>query len=286
MQNKFCKNCGQANFPDAGTCTKCGKSLEQNTGNQFQVPVQQDQPANQPQPPKKSNTKYFVIGALAIVLLLFIGIVAIAGIAGAIYYSTSQEDKVVREYPDKNTADKSDDAKKGNDDINSGKSEDEDDDNPLSDIKFPPTGTSDDGIDQTKKNGKISNKILIGYFENQKQKVGSFSLKNVREDEDNRNFPNNTAGVRARYAKGSTSLTHEFAAYTSMADLRGDFADYKRTVKNAGSKVKTEKPTTIIYIKGPLVYLAFYNPQGGFHIISSRLGKDILSYHDAYFGKG
>ena len=303
MDNKFCKNCGQANFPNANVCTKCGNAFEQNqgnqfgssqeppptvmAGNQFQVPIQSNQPNNQsnnaPPPKKKSNTKYFVFGGIAVVLLLFIGIIGIAGIAGVMYYTTQQDSEVVRDYPAEDDSGKDNDSKKDSKDSDK---TDDDDDNPLSDIEFPSTGGNDDGLDKTKNNGKISNQILISYFKTQKQKVGSFSLNSVLEDEDNRNFPGNIAGVRAKYSKGSTSLTHEFAAYDSMSDLGDDFRDYKRKVKSSGGKVKTDKPTTLIYIKGPLVYLAFYNPQGGFHIISSRLGKDILTYHDDYFGKG
>ncbi len=294
MQNQFCRKCGQVNFPNASTCTKCGNPLSQTSNNPYGTSEEppptmmaNQQYSNSPSPPaseKKSKTKFFVIGGIVVVLLLFIGILGIAGV-GALLYFSSQDEVASADNSDKKT----DDETKGESDSESdGDSTDDTktggDDNPLSDIKFPPTSGSDENIGDSSGNAKVSNAQLMDFFLKEKSTVGKYTLKNVKTTDSRDNFPNRTAGVTAEFYKGSTKVTHDVALYDSMSSIKDDFNDHKNGARRGGGKIQTSKDTSIIYIKGSLVYLAFYNPQGGFHVMSSRNGKDILEYHNAYFG--
>lgn len=285
MDNQFCKNCGQANFPNAATCTKCGNALSSIAGSQFgasneppptMVANQQIPQVSAPKAEKKSNKMYWVIGIVAVLLIFFVGLIGIAGI-GTFLYLNNQE--VARDYPndkpqkDDPTADTKDETLA-------------EDDDSLSDIKFPPTDSSDGGMndEQNTGNEKVTDAALIGFFTTQKSNVGKFKLQNVTATDDSSIFPNRIAGVVAKYASGSKRLTHNFAAYSSNSSLKDDFDEYKRKAKSSGGKVTNSTATSVIYIKGSLVYFAFYNPQGGLHEMSSRVGKDILKYHNDYFG--
>jgi hypothetical protein len=277
MQNQFCKNCGQANFPNATTCTKCGNSLSQIVNNQF---------SSSNQPPvkeKKSNKMFWIIGIVAVLLIFFVGLIGIAGIGGYLYFSN--QDEVVRDYPktdkDETPKDETDKGDKGDKGDNSG----DDDGSPLSDIKFPAT-TGDDGMgdSQSGGNAKITNAQLLAFFSQQKATVGSFRLDKVSTIDGTATFPSRIAGVEAKYSSGSKKITHNFAAYDSNTSLKEDFELYRQFAKKSGGKITNSTETSIIYIKGSLVYFAFYNPQGGFHEMSSRVGKDILKYHNDYFG--
>lgn len=286
MQNQFCKNCGQANLPNSSTCTKCGNPLNKGTNNPFGA---NNVASSTPPPKKKSNMIFWVAGIVVVLLVLFVGLVGIAGIGGYFYF-TSQE-KVEREYPgrdpkqddDKPTKD-DDEPKK--DDTKDDDSKGNDDDSPLSDIKFPSTEGSDDDLGETTKTGggKVTDAQLVAFFLTQKPKVGRYTVKNATTLGGGGNSPNRMAGAKAEYRSGSKKVFHEIALYDSKPSLADDFAAYKRKARSGGGRVQTTKATSIIYIKGRLVYLAFYNPQGGFHIMSSRNGKDILAYHNAYFG--
>lgn len=261
MHNQFCKNCGQANFPDANNCTKCGNPLAPTAA--------VDQQASKPNPvAEKSNKKYWIAGIVGVLLLSFLGLIGIGAIGAIFYFST--KDEVVREYPAPEKKPAEDEPL-------------EDDDSPLSDIKFPPTGGSDELKKETG-NSKLTDEVLISFFKNLKPKVGKYRLRDVVAIKGTSKFPSRNAGATARYRSGSKRVTHEVGLYEAIGDAKDDFASYKRFVKRTGGKIKTNKKTSIVYIKGPLVYLAFYNQQGGFHIMSSRNGKDILKYHNDYFG--
>ena len=290
MHNQFCKRCGQANFPNVTVCTKCGNSLMSASNNPFgsgeePPPTMMgggQQFSASPPVPKKSNAKLFIFGAIAVILVLFIGLFAIAGV-GALFYFSGQKE-VVRD--DSGRDKPADDA--SNDSTDSPKTGG--DDNPLSDIKVPSTddsgsspGSDNSGGDSSG-SGKVTDAQLLNFFLQEKPTVGKYQLKNVKTTDSRDNYPNRTAGATAEYEKGSTKVTHEVALYESTSTLKEDFDDYASKAKSGGGKVQTSKETSIIYIKGSLVYLAFYNPQGGFHVMSSGDGKDILEYHNAYFG--
>ncbi len=266
MHNQFCKNCGQANFPEANACTKCGNALNPNL-------VANQQFAKTPTPKKKSNKKIWIAAIVGVLLLSVVGLIGIAAVGGLLYFSSKKQ--VVREYPVPIKTPKKDIS--GDDD--GGK----DDDSPLSNIKFPPSG-GDDDLERETGDGKITDEVLLSYFKNLKPKVGRYRLKDVVAITGTSKFPNRNAGATARYTSGSKRVTHEVGLYKSINDTEDDFGTYKRAVKRRGGRIKTSKKTSIIYIKGRLVYLAFYNTQGGFHIMSSRNGKDILKYHNDYFG--
>jgi len=294
MQNQFCKRCGQANFPNASVCTKCGTPLSQASnpyGGADEPPPTMmaggGQMFSNPTPPKKekkSNTKYFIIGGIALVLVLFIGLIGIAGIGAWVYFSN--KDEVVRKNPDDNkplddSGNKQGDDKTGDDKTGS---DSKTDDDSMTDIKFPPTGANDDELADNTGGGKITNAQLLDFFLKEKSVVGKYQLKKVETTDSRDKYPNRIAGATAQYTKGSTALTHEVAIYDSIDTLKDDFDDYRNAAKSGGGKLEMNNETTIIYIKGSLVYLAFYNPQGGFHVMSSRRGKDIQEYHNAYFG--
>jgi hypothetical protein len=290
MHNQFCKRCGQANFPNATACTKCGNPLMSASNNPFgsggeppPTMMGGGQQFSSPSPEHgKSKTKFFVIGAIAVVLVLFIGLIGIAGVGALVYYSN--QDEVVRD--DSGRDKPADDAPSDTTDSPNSSG----DDNPLSDIKFPSTddsGTSSGGDNSggdSSGSGKVTDAQLLSFFLQEKSTVGKYQLKNVKTTDSRDNYPNRTAGATAEYEKGSTKVTHEVALYESTGSLKEDFDDYASKAKSGGGKVQTSKETSIIYIKGSLVYLAFYNPQGGFHVMSSNDGKDILEYHNAYFG--
>ncbi len=289
MNNQFCKKCGHANFPNSNNCTKCGNALDHVANNPFGsseeppptvMAGQQFSIPTSPKTEKKSNKTFWIVGIVAVLLVLFVGILGIAGIGGYLYYS-SQEDFVVRE--DSNKDSKNDD-NKGQDDSKNDDSK-SDDDSALSDIKFPAGTGSDKDMSGGKSTGteNVTDAQLLDFFLKQKPTVGKYTLKTVKTSDNKDNFPNRTAGATAEYKKGSKIVIHEVALYGSTSSLKEDFEAYKQKAKSGGGKIETSKETSIIYIKGSSVYLAFYNPQGGFHVMSSRNGNDILEYHNAYF---
>lgn len=239
-----------------------------------------------PKAAKKSNKMYWIIGIVVVLLVAFVGLLGVVGIGGYIYYSSQKE--VVRDYPnnkpqeDETPKDDSDNTEKNSDKGDTG----DDDGSPLSDIKFPTTTGGDDGLkdSQTSGNAKVTDAQLLSFFLVKKSKVGSFTLKDVKATDSKAKFPNRIAGVSAQYTSGSKKLTHDFAAYASNDPLKDDFDEYVKEVKSSGGKITNSTPTSVIYVKGSLVYFAFSNPEGGFHEMSSRVGKDILKYYNDYFG--
>jgi hypothetical protein len=291
MDNKICTKCGQVNFPNANNCTKCGNALNAAENNPFSAggdPPPTMMPghfsATPPGAEKKSNKMFWIIGIVVVLLVSFVGLLGVIGIGSYIYYSSKKE--VVYDYPKpKPEKDKTpkDDSNKDNND----KADPTDDDgSPLSDIKFPTTTGGDDGMkdNQSGGNAKVTDAQLLSFFLEKKSKVGSFTLKDVTTTDSKAKFPNRIAGVSAQYTSGSKKLTHNFAAYDSVGQLKDDFDEYMQEAKRSGGKITNTTATSVIYIKGSLVYFAFYNPQGGFHEMSSRVGKDILKYHNDYFG--
>lgn len=266
MDNQFCKNCGQANFPNANVCTKCGNPLTPPANNPFGV--SNAAPAAAPNTGKKSNKMFWILGIAGVSLVFGIGLIGIVGIGSYFYFSAI--DDVVYDYP--NNRPTQNDANKS------------DDDNLLSNVDFPPTGNDKDLDDsQNDQPLNITNKQLTGFYRVKKSKVGKWKLQGVVENFSKASFENRDAGVRALYKKGSKKLTHNFSFYKLISAMENDFDIYKDKIKSSGGKVRTTTATSVIYIKGGLVYFAFHNPQGGFHEISAKDGKDILKYHDDYF---
>lgn len=285
MHNQFCKRCGQANFPDANVCTKCGTPLERQPGGSYgqgseppptMMAGQQYGGAASAGGSGKSNTKYFVFGGIALVLVLLVGLIGIAGI-GAVVYFSGQEGEVAQDDTGRDTGTADDEG------TDTGPSSD-DDDSPLSDIEFPAGGNDDDMGDSTSTStGKVTDAQLLQFFLKEKATVGKFSLKKVTTTDSRDKFPNRTAGATAEYTKGSSTVIHEVALYDSASSIKEDFDAHKAQARKGG-RIQTSKETSIIYVKDGKVWLAFYNPQGGFHVMSSRNGNDILEYHNAYFG--
>lgn len=235
-------------------------------------------------PPKKSNKMIFwIIGIVVVLLVIFVGLAGIAAIGGYFYFAN--QEKVEREYPGRTPKDDDDSPKKDDDYPEKDTPKSGDDDSPLSDIQFPSTSGTDDDLGRKQKTGggKLTDAQLVAFFLTQKPKVGRYTIKNATTLSGGGNSPNRMAGAKAEYRSGSKRVYHEIALYDSQGSVADDFVAYKRKARRGG-RIQTSKDTSIIYVKGSRVYLAFYNPQGGFHIMSSRVGKDILAYHNAYFG--
>jgi hypothetical protein len=273
-------------MPNAGVCTKCGNALNQISNVKSGGSAEEEYPPtmmspqfmkDQTAPGKKGNKKIFlIVGIVVVLLVVFTGLLGIAAIGGYVYFSN--QPTVVRE----NTTPAS---KKDQPVDKDADDKDVDDGSPLSDIKFPSNG-GNDGVEIEKNTGNegLSNAKLIVFFSSEKSKVGRFLLSKVKTIDADYVFSERIAGVTANYKKGSTPLTHSFAAYQSNDLLKADFADYKKKVKNAGGRIAKSTATSIIYSKSGLIYFTFYNPQGGVHEFSSRRVEDIQEYHDSFFG--
>ena len=291
MQNQFCKNCGQANFPNATTCTKCGQALAQpgtdRAAHQSEPPptMMGDAPFSPQQqnpPEKKSKMMYWIIGGVAVFLVLAVGAVLLAAV-GIFIYTNSGSDEVASN--DTNVERKSDDPKDYGNDRDTGPDDSRDtrtgdSDNPLDDISFPSGKDVDFGDDTA---STVTNASLLKFFLQKKSKVGRFNLVKATTSDDKTVFPNRDAGIQAEYKSGRVKITHRVAIYRSLDAARGDIATYRRGIRQAGARIRSSKEDQVIFTLKGLVYLAFYNPQGGLHEISSRNGNSIVRYYNSYF---
>lgn len=278
MQNKICTRCGQSNFPNSNVCTNCGNPFSQASGGFNEPPPTMvvNQPSA-PTPEKKSNKTFWIVGIIGLLLVMGIGLLAIVGIGGYLLYSGSEGGTEISTDSNSSGSDSND-----NSSTSSGDS--------LGEIKFPGTGDSSSTSSNTNSTGSSSlgtatDEQLISLFKTQKSTVGKFTLDDVTSTSDSSKYPSKDAAVKAKYSSGSIDLTHEVAIYSDMDKLKTDFDSFISDEKSSGAKVETSTATSMVYVKGSLVYLAFSNPQGGFHIISSRNGKDILEYYNKYFGE-
>ena len=274
MDNQFCKSCGQANVPGSTVCTKCGQALSTAGNNPINQPNQAPNPGAQNQAPqsaapKKSSKKFWIIGGIAAFLLLSAGLIVVAAVGGVLYFNSQSKDDVVYDYP------KPDQTPKKADDDDGG-----DSDNPLDDINFPTSGDTDFGGGGN--NGSVTDSVLVNFFETKKTRVGSYKLDNAKRMGGKGAFPGKAAGASARYVSGSKTIVHEISVYSNKDNARRDFDSFKKRERR-GAKVRSNKRDQIIFAKGKLVYLAFLNPQGGIHVISSRRGPDIITYYKSYF---
>lgn len=275
MDNQFCKSCGQANFPNASVCSKCGQALSPAENRPFNQPNQQqqnfggqNQAPKSAAAPKKSNTKFWVIGGIAVFLVLAIGVIGIAAVGGLLYFNSQPGDEVAYDDPGPDKSPVSDD------------DTDTDSDKPLDDIDFPSSDDTNFGGD----NGSpASESTLVEFFKQKKSRVGSFGLDNVKTVASDGSFPNKSSGVVANYSSGSTNITHQVFVYESNDLGRTDFTTYKQVLKKVGAKFRTQKKDQVIFTRKGIVVLGFLNPQGGIHVISSKSGSDIITYYNAYF---
>ncbi len=284
MDNKFCNKCGQANLPNSTSCTKCGQPLGQTGGAQFaQATPPSTIPGKPPAPVKKSKTMYWVIGGLALLLVLALGLVLVAAV-GIFVYQNNQSDEVVRDDQDiqRKDRDSEDDEDSDLTEDDSDDTKTKDSDNPMDDISFP-DGKDVDFGDDSSGNSDIDNAALVRFFKDKKPKVGIFKLAKVVTSDDRSIFAKRLAGAEATYKSGRKVVIHRLAIYRSLDDAKGDVAAYKAAVRKIGGKIRSSKADQIIYAHKGLVYLAFYNPQGGLHELSSRNGDDILKYYKSYF---
>ncbi|MFV0389186.1 MAG: zinc-ribbon domain-containing protein [Pyrinomonadaceae bacterium] len=270
MNNKFCNRCGQANQPNSNICTKCGASLTQ--GSQPNPNVQQNQPAH---PGKKSNTLYWVLGIGAVLIVLFIGLIAVVGIGFLVLSSQTKETEITTSRSEKTNNQTGD---------NDGQTQNESDssNDPLSDVKFP----SEDGEDfGGQKSTSMDNSTLKAYFTEKKRTVGPFTLDKIETSDDYSLFPNRDAGAEAIYSSGSAKVLHRVALYSSLEGAEKDAEGYKEMVRNFEGKIISQKSDQIIWVYKGVTFLGFNNKQGGLHEISSKNSKDILTYYKAYFGE-
>lgn len=267
MHNQFCKNCGQANFPDASRCSKCGSNL---TGASAQAqtppPSPQSAPPNlkasgSPETSKKSSNKFLIIGGIAAVFILILGFIGvIAGIGGYFYLTSNGTDEpsVQNQTVPENSALPAVDLE-----TNKEVSENEPD--------SPPSGTMTDAK-------------LEGYMKNDRRTVGSYTLDNVKpfKGED---FSGRIAGITALYTKGGKSVVHSIAMYGSYNEASDGFEKYKRGIGSMqGSQIRSNEADRIIFSHEGSVFLTFCNKAGGCHELISKDGNTILDYYNSYFG--
>lgn len=287
MDNQFCNRCGQANFPDANVCTKCGQALSRSSGSPFSQnaapkgAVSQPNPGHTPVSTKSNKKLYLIIGGVIAVLLVSAGAIILLAVGMLIYTSSDTEvtrdDTTVAKESDSDT-DKNSETKKDNDDSSDSKNSD----NPLDDVTFP--SGKDVEFGEEAKN-EITDQSLLSFFLDKKSKVGAFTLVEAKTSSDKTIFPNRTAGLQAEYKSGSKTIIHRVAIYKSLNDAKDDIDTYKKGLQNSGAKVRSSKEDQVIFDRAGAVYLAFYNTQGALHEISSRDGKDVLAYYNSYFGK-
>ncbi len=258
MNNQFCKQCGQANFPNAATCSKCGNALTgQANQNPFNAPQQEPpktmmpnfQANNYPKPEKKSNTMFWVIGGVAVFLILAIGVVGIAAVGGFLYFNSSKTEVVKDDPPPKPRDDRNDDKPDSND------------------------------------TSVLTDSQLEDFIKNTRSRVGRYKLDNVKPFKGS-DFGGRNAGVTALYVNGSRRVVHSIAMFSSYDDASRDFNRYKRAIRSTkGYRVRSSQKDRIIFSYKGSVFLAFCNNAGGCHELISKNGNHILDYYDSYFGK-
>ena len=261
METQFCKSCGQANFQNASVCTKCGQFLNlsnENKGSSNHL----SHPA-----PKKSNKKFWIIGAAA-VLLLFLGIAVIGIAGGAILYFSSDNYAKTNKPP---VVEKTPEVK-----------EEIDSKDTLDDINFP---SFEDTDFPSKKTASVNDSALINFFKQKKPRVGKYKLDYTEGIGKGGAFPGKLAGAFARYVSGKKTIVHEISLYKALNIARRDFNGVKNYVRQKKLRVRTSSRDQIVYEKKDLVYLMFVNQQGGVHLISARNGKEIIYYYNSYFGR-
>ncbi|MEZ5344172.1 MAG: zinc ribbon domain-containing protein [Pyrinomonadaceae bacterium] len=291
MDNKFCSRCGQANFPDANICTKCGNALSSGAEPQFsQNPSARaaggGSAGSMSETSAKSNKKlYIIVGGILAVLVISIGAIILLAV-GMLLYTNSQSEVVRNDTPaerkTESDTDEKTDSQDAEDDDSGDDSESGDSDNPLDDVTFP-SGKDVEFGEETK--SEINDASLLSFFLSKKSKVGAFSLVDAKTSSDKTIFPNRSAGLQAEYKSGSKKVIHRVAVYRSLNDAKGDIDTYKRALQNSGAKVRSSKEDQVIFDRAGAVYLAFYNTQGALHEISARDGKDVLAYYNSYFEK-
>ena len=290
MDNQFCNKCGQANFPNAPVCTKCGEALSGSGSNKadFQSPpptmaASRSVGSQSATPEKKSKTMYWIIGGVAALLLFAVGLVILVAI-GIFVYTNNQSDEVARDETElqhkETNSKKDDDTDIFSDDTKDTKTKS---DNPMDDISFPSGNDIDFGEKPDGNKSSLDNAALVQFFKGKKSKVGIFKLVNVVSSNDKTIFAKRLAGVQANYSSGRKRIIHRLAVYSSLNEAKGDIAAYKAAVKKIRGRIRSSKADQIIYSHKGLVYLAFYNQQGGLHEISSKSGNDIIKYYNSYF---
>ncbi len=265
MDNQFCKKCGQANLPNTSFCSKCGADLDA-------AKVRSGSSSSAEAEPAKKSKLPWILGGLAALLILGIGVVLLAGV-GLYFYTQSSNETVTERKVDKPEADKPEITADPD-------GEKTDSDNPLGDVPFP-SGKDVDFGEETATG--ISDESLVDFFRTKKSKVGRFRLVNVKTTADRSIFPNRLAGIQAEYKAGSKRIIHRAAMYKSTGAASEDIASYKQNIKKAGARFRMNKKSQAIFSLEGITYLAFYNAQGGLHEISARNPKDILRYYNSYF---
>ncbi len=287
MDNQFCSRCGQANFPDANACTKCGNALGRTSANPFSQGSAPNGIANQPitgaaaSAPKSNKKLYLIVGGIVAVLVVSVGAILLIAVGMLVYTNSEAERPPDDTTVAKKTETDSSDRESKNDEDNDGDESDKSDsDNPLDDVKFP-SGKDVDFGEEAKT--EINDQGLLSFFLDKKSKVGGFTLVEAKTSSDKTIFPNRTAGLQAEYKSGSKKVIHRVAIYRSLSDAKDDIDTYKKGLQNSGAKVRSSKEDQVIFDRAGAVYLAFYNTQGALHEISSQDGKDVLTYYNSYF---
>jgi hypothetical protein len=314
MENKFCRKCGQANFPQVTSCAKCGAKLEQTPAstNPFNTPSASQQndppptiavnadsfkipPPNQPKfsqsppgqprfnppPPNQQGANQANSGGKSNKMFWIIG--GIGGVLVLLFFVVAIAGIGGYFYLSSSSSDKettreypvSDDEDKDTTDTGDEKDND-------GKRKLPRISTKSDTKETS---GKFTNDELIAYVEDNKKTVGKYRLESVKAINIEQYFPDKDAGISALYKSGSKKVVHNMSMYSQVDTAKADFRKYVNLVKSTKAEIVSDENGNLIYRLEGMVYFVFCNESGGCHQMISKDGKDISDYYDSYFKK-
>ncbi len=239
MNNKICKGCGQANFPNAEVCTNCGLNLPPTVNNpveaqndpmktiavgQNQMPGFSPPIQNNAEPEKKSGGKMFwILGGVG-ALVLFSGF--LLAVLGAGYYFYQKSSETVEVYP---TPAIEEEKNKTENSETDGKNVDNDDE--PAEI---PENDKTDSVLSNMTNGDINRHI-----EGKLKSLGIYKLSKSGTPK-KKTFGNSNAEQYGLYIPTNDSkefVLFSMATFPSIGQAK-DFVDDKAAeIKNAGGKI-------------------------------------------------
>lgn len=315
MENKFCRNCGQANFPQVTTCAKCGAKLVQSpdSTNPFNTPSATHQneppptiavkadsleipPPNQPKfgqtppnqagfnpppPPNQMKVSQTNSGGKSSKMYWIVG--GVAGVLVLFFFVAAIAGIGGYFYLNSSSDQETTRDYPVSDDEDRDKTDntgDEKDDDGKS--KMPRISTKSDTKETT---GKFTNDELIAYVEDNKKTVGKYKLQSVKPINIEQYFSDKDAGISALYKSGSKKVVHNMSMYSKANTAQADYRKYVDLVKSTKAEVVSEEGGNLIYRLEGMVFFVFCNESGGCHQMVSKDGKDISDYYDSYFKK-
>lgn len=209
MDTKFCKNCGQANFPEAVKCAKCGGNL----AGGFETEGQSSSAATK----SGDNKLYWILGGIGVVVLL--GGFFVVALAAGIYIYTGQDETA---YEKPNTA-------------------------PDSNAKTEEKPPSEKDEDKPTTVGRLENENLESFIRDKYQQVGAFKLQSVKDIEarSKKIFRRSNDEAFAIYSsdeKNPLEILFSIANFKKISDAKIDVAAIKiKTLAKKGKILSEEK---------------------------------------------